>query len=76
MDSDADDFFFEVARDTKPESRFNMWATNQLFSRGRCHLFLGLKQGYPFTVHKDVGLGSFITIFYSTISLTFTKQYG
>ena len=22
------------------------------FSRGRCHLLLGLKQGYPFTVHS------------------------
>ena len=51
------DFFLCKLPDTrglKATSRCGL----QLFdSRGHCHLLLGLKQGYPFTVHTDVCFG-------------------
>ena len=34
-----------------------VWATIVLFSRGRCHLPLGLKQGYPFHSPYECRLG-------------------
>ena len=40
--------FMQVARHTRPEGHFKVWATIIYFPRGRCHLLLGLKQGYPF----------------------------
>ena len=40
-------FLMQVARHTRPEGHFKVWATI-ILSRGRCHLLLGLKQGYPF----------------------------
>ena len=43
-------FFFlcmQITRHTRPEGHFKVWATT-IFSRGSCHLLLGLKQGYPF----------------------------
>ena len=44
-------FFMQVARHTRPEGHFKVWATI-IFSRGRCHLLLGLKQGYPSLVEQ------------------------
>ena len=41
-------FFMQVAWHTRPEGHFKAWATITIFSRGRCHLLLGLKQGCPF----------------------------
>ena len=40
-------FYMQVARHTRPEGHFKVWATI-VFSRGLCYLLLGLKQGYPF----------------------------
>ena len=39
--------FMQVARHTRPEGHFKVWSTINYFSRGRCYLLLGLKQGYP-----------------------------
>ena len=49
-------FLMQVARHTRPEGQFKVWATI-FFSRGPSHLLLGLKQVTLFTVHTDVGLG-------------------
>ena len=49
-------FFMQVARHTRPEGHFKVWATI-IFVRGRCHLLLGLKQGYPFLSPYGCRLG-------------------
>ena len=51
-------FCMQVARHTKQGLKVtSMCGLQLLYSRGRCHLLLGLKQGYPFTVYTCVGLG-------------------
>ena len=42
----------QVVRHERPEGHFKVWATI-IFFRGRCHLLLGLKQGYLF--HSPYG---------------------
>ena len=40
-------FFMQVARHTRPDGHFKVWATIIFFQR-LLQLFLGLKRGYPF----------------------------
>ena len=40
-------FYMQVARHTRPEGHFKVWATINYLSRGRYQTLLGLKQGYP-----------------------------
>ena len=42
----------QSTRHTRPEGHLKYF-----FSRSRCHLLLGLKQGYPLYLRPDVGLG-------------------
>ena len=67
--------FLKVARHTK--GHFKVWAT--IFTEPLLQVLLGLKQGFPFTVHTDVYVG--LGIIHqmagraeSTISLTLHKQ--
>ena len=50
-------FCMQVARHTKPEGHFKVWATIFLLFRGRCHVLLGLKQGYPLNSPYGCRLG-------------------
>ena len=49
-------FFILLCKSPEPEGHFKVWATI-IFSRGRCHLLLGMKQGYPFYSPYECRLG-------------------